>query len=162
MQKGNHQALRNKQTSINRGVKIQLARKQEELARLKKEQAALKQGTARVSTRTKRVIEEASPEPKAKRTKQDEAETRVVIKHFYKQLRSPPEEDWGQCGAFAGAPAGITCDVWFSGDREGLNQFARGAPWPPGGPGGRGRLGRAVRSSAGCIPSSPLLGRSDR
>ena len=53
MQKGNHQALRNKQTSINRGVKIQLARKQEELARLKKEQAALKQGTARVSTRTK-------------------------------------------------------------------------------------------------------------
>jgi hypothetical protein len=61
-----------------------------ELERLEKEEAALQQGgTARVSTRTKRVIEETSPEPKPKRTKMDEAEQRVVIKYFYKRLGSP-------------------------------------------------------------------------
>lgn len=61
-----------------------------ELERLEKEEAALQQGgTARVSTRTKRVIEETSKEPKPKRTKMDEAEQRVVIKYFYKRLGSP-------------------------------------------------------------------------
>ena len=74
--------------------------------------------TARVSTRTKRVREEASAEePKLPRTKLEEAEQRAVIKYFYKQLDSPPEEDWdGQCGTISeiwrkigdGAPGSAT------------------------------------------------------
>ena len=41
-------------------------------------------------------------------------------------------------------------------------QFARGAPWPPGSGRTRPLAWDEVRSSAGCIPSSSLLGRSDR
>ena len=95
-------ALHDKKSSVNR-LKIEIARKQAKLERLQKEEALLQQGvTARMSTRTKRVIEEASPESKPKRTKQDEAEQRVVIKYFYRQLQSPPEEDWdGQCGTIS-------------------------------------------------------------
>lgn len=83
-------AVRNTDASINR-LEIEIARKQK-----KKDKAALEQGfTARASTCTKRVVEEASPsEPKRPRTKQDEAEQRVVIKYFYKKLGWPPEEDW--------------------------------------------------------------------
>ena len=86
--------LHNKQSSVSR-LRISIARDQEHLKRLEMEEAALKKGgTERLTTRTKRVVEEASPEPQPKRTKQDEGETRVVIKYFYKQLGSPPEEDW--------------------------------------------------------------------
>ena len=40
-----------------------------------------------------------TPETKAARTKEDEADQRVAIRYFYRRLDSPPEEDWdGQCG----------------------------------------------------------------
>ena len=91
--------LHNKQNSVAR-LRISIARDQERLARLEKEEAALKAGkTVHVGKRTRSVIQMESPPSKAPRTKQDEAETRVVIKYFYRQLDSPPEEDWDQqCG----------------------------------------------------------------
>jgi chromosome segregation ATPase len=100
--KDKNKKLHNKQASLNR-KKIQLARLQAEVEQLEREEADLRQGvTARQSSRARRVIEEVSPEPKPKRTKQDEAETRVVIKYFYRQLQSPPEEDWdGHCGTIS-------------------------------------------------------------
>eukprot|EP00966_Prymnesium_polylepis_P017900 412696-Prymnesium_polylepis.2 len=72
----------------------------EELEKREKQPEPRKTPAAR-----KRKAAEATPvteEVKPKRTKQDEAEQRVVIKYYYRKLQSPPEEDWdGQCGTIS-------------------------------------------------------------
>ena len=111
--KAKQKPLLNKQASLRR-KKVQLARLQAEVEQLEREEAARKQGvTARVSTRTKRVREEASAEESTPhRTKLDEAERRVVIKHFFKKLGSPPEEDWDNPSKYgrygAGTPVALS------------------------------------------------------